>query len=56
MKKLRKFKCKSGVVFERFANDNQQNLKCKCGEMALKTISAAKFFGNGAGGRSPSAS
>ncbi len=54
LKKLRKFKCKTGEVIERFAHDDQNEVKCKCGEVAAKTISAARYFSNTVG-KSPSA-
>jgi len=49
MKKMRKFKCKSGFVIERLVSDNQLNAKCNCGEMAVKTISAARYCSNTTG-------
>ncbi len=50
MKKLRNFKCKSsGEIIERLARDDQLNTKCKCGSMALKSVSAARFIGNTCG-------
>jgi len=50
VKKLRNFKCKSsGEIIERLARDDQLNIKCKCGSMALKSLSAPTFIGNSCG-------
>ena len=49
MKKLFNFKCESGQVFEKLVNDKQLNIKCKCGKMAYKAISAARYLGNSTG-------
>jgi len=54
MKKLRKFKCKSGAIIEKFANDDQNSVKCNCGDTAIKIVSAARYFNNTVG-KSPSA-
>ena len=54
MKKLRNFKCQNtNVVFERFVNDGTGELKCKCGAIANRTLSAPKYFSNTTG-KSPS--
>ena len=54
LKKLRNFKCETGVIFERLVEDTRLKATCLCGCVALKTISAARYMGNTVG-KSPSA-
>jgi len=55
MKKLRNFKCgHCHRQYEIFASDKQVNHKCECGKMALRTLSAPRYFDNTVG-KSPSA-
>ena len=55
MKKLRMFKCKSGVTVERLVVDDVTSVKCDCGEQATKAITSTRYFQNTTG-KSPSAS
>jgi hypothetical protein len=55
MKKLRYFKCsETKEQFERFVEDNELVVECKCSGLANRQLSAPKHFGNTTG-RSPSA-
>ena len=55
MRKLEWFKCKSNCKsFDRFVVDGVTIVKCECGGEATKLLAAPKYFGNGAGGKSPS--
>jgi len=54
MKKIRNFKCETGAIIERLVKDDCKSTLCKCGEVAIKTISAARYFSNTVG-KSPSA-
>ena len=54
MKKMRNFKCsETGEVFERFVEDDQLIVECKCKGLANRSLSAPKVVGNTTG-RSPS--
>ena len=56
MKKMRNFKCsETGEVFERFVDDEQLIVECKCKGLANRSLSAPRCFGNTTG-RSPSTS
>lgn len=55
MRKLHNFKCKScDKQQEHFVIDGITIVKCNCGGEATKLLAAPKYFGNGAGGKSPS--
>jgi hypothetical protein len=54
MKKIRTFNCKNCGTFERLISDDVRLLECKCGGVANRSISAARYFSNTTG-RSPSA-
>lgn len=49
MKKLRNFECDQCGVFERFAKDNDNHVKCECGLLAFRMLSAPKYFSNTTG-------
>jgi hypothetical protein len=52
---LRNFKCsETKEQFERFAQDDERVVECKCGGLASRQLSAPRHFGNTTG-RSPSA-
>ena len=53
MKKLRDFECVDCGTFEQFVRDNRKTVICKCGNIADRKISAAKYFQNTTG-KSPS--
>lgn len=56
MRKLRFFKCsETGEVFEKFADDDERIIKCSCGGLSERQLSAPRSFGNTTG-RSPSSS
>jgi hypothetical protein len=55
MKKLRLFKCdKCQEQIERLVSDDTACIDCICGGLAQRQITAARYYGNGADGKSPS--
>ena len=55
MKILRFFKCSNDHITERLVESSITLTVCEeCKEEAKKVLAAPKYFGNGAGGRSPS--
>lgn len=55
MNKSRNFKCTNNHIENHIVSDEVLILECKCGELSKRTLSMPRYFGNGAGGKSPSA-
>jgi len=49
MKKIRYFKCINGYKFERMVTDDILEVKCECGEKAVRLLSAPRYFGSTTG-------
>jgi len=54
MKKIRYFKCTKGYKFERMVTDDILEVKCECGDKAVRLLSAPRYFSNTTG-KSPGA-
>lgn len=52
-KKIRSFKCINGYTFDRMVTDDVLKVRCDCGEVANRIVSAARYFSNTTG-KSPS--
>lgn len=56
MRKYRDFKCNDcELIFEKRVLDEVRQISCECGGVAIRRVSAARYFKNTVGG-SPSAS
>ena len=54
MKKIRTFRCEAGHKFDRMVKDSVREVKCECRAVAVRVLSAARYFSNTVG-KSPSA-